>query len=460
MKMVNILIADDEPSILKLHTHMVEELGYTPVLASDGEDAIKKITPDIKAVLLDIKMPEKDGIEVLDHARKKFPELPIIMVSALHDLEIAVKAIKMGAFDYLTKPLDFDRLSTVLRNALNLSVLKEEVTELQNKLRQSELFTDIVGESEKVNEVFELVNKVLETDINVMIIGESGTGKELVAKALHLGSKRREGPFVAVNCSAITTELAESLLFGHKKGSFTGATEDRAGYFEQADKGTLFLDEIGDMDLEIQAKVLRILEEKNVRRLGEKEERLINFRVISATNRELSQAASANNFRQDLYFRLEEYPIYLPPLRERKEDLPLLAQHFLNEFCESNSLSSKQFSKNAIQKMVQYSWPGNIRELKNVVRRTAIRADTDLIDEMEFGKLVGNSQPEEDRSETTSGEERQSLEGEFTPLNEIEKQAIEKAYFHSDRNAAEAAKLLGISRATMYRKLKQFGYEA
>lgn len=457
---MQILIADDEPSILKLHTHMVQELGYSPVLASDGEDAIKKLTPEIRALLLDIKMPEKDGIEVLEYTRKKFPELPVIMVTALHDLDMAVKAIKMGAFDYLTKPLDFERLSTVLRNALDLSNLKEEVTELQDKLRQSELFSEIVGESEKVNEVFELVNRVLETDINVMIIGESGTGKELVAKALHQGSKRREGPFIAVNCSAITSELAESLLFGHKKGSFTGATEDRAGYFEQADKGTIFLDEIGDMELEIQAKVLRILEEKKVRRVGEKEERPINFRFISATNHDLSKAATENKFRKDLYFRLEEYPIYLPPLRERKEDLPLLAQHFLKEFCESNNISPKRFSKNAIQSMVQYSWPGNIRELKNVVRRTAVLVKTDLIDEVEFGKLEEKSRVEDDESGTSTGVRAQSTDGEFTPLDEIEKQAIEKAYLHSDRNAAEAAKLLGISRATMYRKLKQFGYES
>lgn len=457
---MNILIADDEPSILKLHTHMVQELGYSPVLASDGEDAIKKLTPEIRAMLLDIKMPKKDGLEVLEYARKNFSELPVIMVTALYDLDMAVKAIKMGAFDYLTKPLDFDRLSTVLRNALDLSNLKEEVTELQDKLRQSELFSDIVGESEKVNEVFELVNRVLETDINVMIIGESGTGKELVAKALHQGSKRREGPFIAVNCSAITSELAESLLFGHKKGSFTGATEDRVGYFEQADKGTIFLDEIGDMELEIQAKVLRILEEKKVRRVGEKEERPINFRVISATNHDLSKAATENKFRKDLYFRLEEYPIYLPPLRERKEDLPLLAQHFLKEFCQSNNISPKRFSKNAIQSMAQYSWPGNIRELKNIVRRTAVRVNTDLIDEVEFGKFEEKSRVEEDKSGTATWVKARSTNGEFTPLDEIEKQAIEKAYLHSDRNAAEAAKLLGISRATMYRKLKQFGYES
>jgi len=457
---VQILIADDEPSILKLHTHMVRELGYSPILAANGDEAITKLSADIKAMLLDIKMPEKDGIEVLKYVRKQYPEIQVIMVSALHDLEIAVKAIKMGAFDYLTKPLDFDRLSTVLRNAFDLSNLKGEVSELQGKLRQNELFTDIVGESEKVNEVFELVSRVLETDINVMIIGESGTGKELVAKALHQGSKRREGPFVAVNCSAITSELAESLLFGHKKGSFTGATEDRAGYFEQADQGTIFLDEIGDMNLEIQAKVLRILEDKKVRRVGEKEERSIDFRVISATNRDLSKEATENKFRKDLYFRLEEYPIYLPPLRERIEDLPLLAHHFLKEFCESNNMPQKRFSKNAIESMVQYLWPGNIRELKNVVRRTAVRTNTDLIDQIDLGKMEERSPIEETRSEMETNKEKMSGDGGFTPLDEIEKQAIEKAYFHSDRNAAEAAKLLGISRATMYRKLKQFGYES
>ena len=459
-KNMKVLIADDEPSILKLHTHMVQELGYVPILAANGDEAIAKLSPDIRGMLLDIKMPEKDGIEVLEYVRKEYPELPVIMVSALHDLEMAVKAIKMGAFDYLTKPLDFDRLSTVLRNALDLSNLKEEVIELHDKLRQSELFTDIVGESEKVTEVFELVNRVLETDINVMIIGDSGTGKELVAKALHKGSKRREGPFVAVNCSAITNELAESLLFGHKKGSFTGATEDRAGYFEQADQGTIFLDEIGDMDLEIQAKVLRILEDKKVRRVGEKEERSINFRVISATNHDLSRAATENKFRKDLYFRLEEYPIYLPPLRERKEDIPLLAQHFLTEFCESNNLAQKRFGKNAILSMIQYLWPGNIRELKNVVRRTAVRVNSDLIDQIDLGKMEGLSPTEGIKSGIETKEIDMTEDGGFTPLDEIEKQAIEKAYFHSDRNAAEAAKLLGISRATIYRKLKQFGYES
>lgn len=456
---MKILLADDEPSILKLHTHMIRELGYTPIVATDGQEAINKLSADIKVLLLDIKMPKKDGIEVLKFAKENYTELPVIMVTALHDVDTAVKAIKLGAFDYLTKPLDFDRLSTALRNATEVSNLKSEVYELQDKLRRSELFSDIVGESDKVKEVFELVSRVLETDINVIIIGESGTGKELVARALHNGSKRRDAPFVAVNSSAITNELADSLLFGHKKGSFTGATEDRAGFFEQADKGTIFLDEIGDMELEIQAKVLRILEEKKVRRVGEKEEKLLDFRVIAATNRDLAQAVAENAFRKDLYFRLEEYPLYLPPLRERKEDIPLLARHFLQEFCDSNKIQEKKFNREAIQKLIEYSWPGNIRELKNVVRRSAVRAVESTVDHIVFSKL------EEDTKSTNALNNKissalQEGENHLTSLDEIEKEAIEKAFTLSDKNAAEAAKLLGISRATMYRKLKKLGYDS
>ena len=457
---MKILIADDEPSILTLHSHMVKELGYTPVLAADGDDCLSKLGPEIKALLLDIKMPGKDGIEVLTLVKKNYPQIPVVMISALHDVETAVKAIKIGAFDYLTKPVDFDRLSTVLRNVLEVSDLKEEVHELQDKLRQSELFSDIVGESTKVNEVFDLVNRVLETDINVLIIGESGTGKELVARALHQGSKRREGPFVAVNCSAIASELADSLLFGHKRGSFTGATEDRAGLFEQADKGTIFLDEIGDMEMEIQVKILRILEEKTVRRVGEKNERSINFRVITATNRDLAQAISENQFRKDLYFRLEEYPIFLPPLRERKEDIPMLAQHFLIEFCESNNMPQKKISEQAIQTLINYNWPGNIRELKNVVRRSAVRTGETIVNELSFSTIENSLAGTRKDSLKPPAALEVPKDNKFTPLDKIEKDAIEKAYFFSDRNAAEAAKLLGISRATMYRKLKKLGYES
>ncbi len=457
---MKILIADDDPNILRLHSHMITELGHTPVLASDGEESIRLLSADIQAAMLDIRMPKKDGLEVLEHIHRTQPNLPVIMISALHEIETAVAAIKKGAFEYLTKPIDFERLATVLRNALKLSHLTHTVDHLHAQLRQNELFSEIVGQSEKVHEVFDLVNRVIETDINIMIIGESGTGKELVARALHKGSQRRNGPFVAVNCSAITNELADSLLFGHKAGAFTGATEDRPGFFEQADKGSIFLDEIGDMDSDIQAKVLRVLEEKIIRRVGEKNERRLDFRVISATNRDLAQAVRDNQFRKDLYFRLEEYPIYLPPLSERRDDIPMLAQHFLTEFCDTNNLPAKQFSKAAMQTMLHYSWPGNIRELKNVVRRSAVRATGDVIETFEFSRIEASVEEPGTGGQIAASPSPDPADGAFIPLDKIEKDAIEKAYFFSAKNAAEAAKLLGISRATMYRKLKKMGYES
>jgi len=378
-------------------------------------------------------------------AQKNYPHLPIIMITALNDINMAVQAIKFGAYDYLTKPLEKDRLATVLRNAVSMRELQSKVSNLEEKLGSSELFTDIVGESEKMNEVFTLVNRVLETDVNVLLIGESGTGKELIAQAIHNGSSRQKGPFIAVNCSAITYELADSLFFGHKKGSFTGAIEDRVGFFEQADGGSIFLDEIGDMDLEIQSKILRILEERSVRRVGEKNEKKIDFRVIAATNHDLTESIKSKKFRRDLYFRLEEYPIYLPPLRKRPGDIALLAQHFLKEFCEANNMIKKEFASGVINKMMRHYWPGNIRELKNVVRRSAIRTEGPVITDVILSPLGGEmavSQPESKR---------------VPVLDDIERQAIKRAYHFTDRNAAEAAKLLGISRATMYRKLREIG---
>jgi two-component system response regulator AtoC len=447
-KKITVLIADDDLTTLRLHAHLVTDLGYEPMLAKDGEDCIKRMAENqAKAVLLDINMPKKDGIEVLEYAKKRYTNLPIIMVTALNDVSIAVKAIKLGAFEYLMKPLDVDRLATVLRNAVSMRDLRYELTDLQGKLRSSELFTNIVGQSNQINEVFGLVSRVLETNVNILIIGESGTGKELVARAIHKGSVLRDGPFIAVNCSAITFEIADSLFFGHKKGSFTGATEDRIGFFEQANGGTIFLDEIGDMDVEIQAKVLRILEEKTVRRVGEKTERAIDFRLIAATNQDLAQSINAKQFRRDLYFRLEEYPIYLPPLRKRREDIPLLAQHFLKEFCEANGMQKRIFSQEAIKKMINHSWPGNIRELKNAVRRSAIRSQEQTISDVLLSYLQDDSQF------------LQSGEDDISVLDDMERKAISQAYHFTDQNAAEAAKLLGISRATMYRKLKKMGVE-
>lgn len=452
----NILIADDHPNILKLLSYNIEIMGYEAVTVNNGEECLQKLKEDgFHAVLLDIDMPKKDGMQTLKEILKEYPYLPVIMITASHDVPTAVKAIKSGAYEYITKPVDFERLEVVLKNALDIYSLRDEIMHLQGQLRTSELFTNIIGQSEQLRRVFQLAGRMLHTDVNVIIIGESGSGKELLAKAIHNGSNRRKGPFVPVNSSAITRELADSLLFGHKKGSFTGANEDRMGYFEQADGGTIFLDEIGDMDIDLQARILRILEEKKVRRVGEKEERKIDFRVIAATNRDLSDFIAQKKFRKDLYFRLEEYPIYLPPLRKRKGDIPLLAKHFLKEFCETNQLEPIRFNPEVIEILKNHPWPGNIRELRNVVRRAALQSADGMIKNVTFSNIDFKIQ---DVKQTLNIETSGKME-DIVPFEQVERQAIEQAFNAADHNAVEAARILGISRATIYRKLKQFGIE-
>lgn len=462
---LKILVSDDEKMMRTLLSHSVDKLGFAAITVSDGQECIDALCEhtDIGAVLLDFEMPKKNGLEVLNFVKKNYSTIPVIMVTAMEDVQTAVQAIKIGAYDYLVKPVDPNRLETTLQNALKLRKLKQQVGTLEFKLRKNELFTDIIGESKRLKEVFELIDQVLATDVNVLIIGESGTGKELLAKVIHEGSRRAEGPFVAVNCAAINLEIADSLLFGHKKGAFTGATEDRGGYFEQADTGTVFMDEIGDMPLDIQAKVLRVLEERAVRRVGERKERMLDFRVIAATNNDLALAVQEGTFRTDLYFRLEEYPVYLPPLRERKEDIPILAQHFMDEFCHNNQLEQKTISDSAMTKLMAHSWPGNIRELRNVIRRAAIRSRSSEIEEITISELDAGIRPEEaktvGRGFRPAEHNEPGLTDDILSLYIIEREAIQKAYKSANHNTAEAAKILGISRATLYRKLKKLGIE-
>jgi DNA-binding NtrC family response regulator len=449
--MAKILIADDDKNLLRLLSYTVEKLGYKTVLARDGQEVIDLfVKTPVDAVMLDVNMPHRTGIEALEIIKEKNPAMPVVMVSALHDISLAVKAIKLGAYEYLTKPIDESRLATVLRNAVQVHGLREEVKVLQHKLSESELFSEIIGESKKLEDVFQLVNRVLNADVNVMIIGESGTGKELIARAIHRGSRWSSGPFVAVNSAAITNQLADSLLFGHNKGAFTGATEDRPGYFEQANGGTIFLDEIGDMDAEIQARVLRILQDKKVRRVGETQERTLSFRVIAATNVDLSRAVEQNRFREDLYFRLEEFPVYLPPLRERGDDVLPLAQHFMREFCNESQLPEVEFSEDAIRELKAHDWPGNIRELKNTIKRTVLQSSGAVIRQIFF------SQPRKKAEATVA----QPVNSEVVDLKNQEKESIEKALQFTNYKAGDAARLLGISRATMYRKLKKYNLDS
>ncbi len=460
-KQYRILIADDDPSTRILLTHFLKKMGYLIVEAVDGEECTSVLEKEkIDILLLDISMPKKDGFDVMSYLKQKDLTIPVVMITASHDIPQTVKCIKMGAYEYLTKPLDVDRLQTILRNAITESELHDKVSQLKKELKSKEIFRKIIGGSSPIKHVTEQALSVMETDLNVLIIGESGTGKELFAQAIHEGSKRKKGPFISVNCAAISHELAESLLFGHIKGSFTGANNDHEGFFEQADKGTLFLDEIGDMNADIQAKVLRAIQEKKIRRVGEKNERSVDFRVISATHWNFSEAFSNNSFREDLYYRLEEYPLYLPPLRERKEDTPLLAKHFLEEFCSANNLNQLSFTPEAIEEMMEYQWPGNVRELKNAIQRTAIRCKncgeiTSILPQKtgHFNRIDKTPTCKD----TPEKVETVDPQGKILSLEEIERHAIEEAYKACEGNPTKTAQVLGIGRATLYRKLKKFG---
>jgi len=477
----SVLIADDSAVMRTLITHFISKLGYNALTANDGDACIRMLnSKKVDLLLLDLNMPGKNGMEVLSYLKENDIVLPVIMITASDDISQAVQCIKMGAYEYLTKPVKNDRLEITVSNALSESNLKRKVQLLEKELKQQNVFRRIFGESAALRKCIELAMQVMETEVNVLIIGESGSGKELFAQAIHSGSKRKNGPFVTINCAAITNELADSLLFGHAKGSFTGANSDHTGFFEQADGGTIFLDEIGDMNLDIQAKVLRVLQERKIRRVGEKKERSIDFRLISATHKDFSGAIKNEMFRSDLYYRLEEYPLFIPSLRERKEDIPLLANHFLDSFCTANNIDKLSFDKSVLDQLSSHDWPGNIRELQNIVRRAAInRSGNEIISVpllSQSNRPAQTSQkahsPENAQQEQASLPEKTQLSPRpadpYIPAENDEKkfllksaelQAIIKAYKLTGGNQTRTAEVLGISRSSLYRKLKKYGIE-
>ena len=368
--MARILIADDEELIRETLRDILEHEGYKTDLAKDGENAlqlIRKIKYDI--ILCDIKMPKVDGMDVLEQSMELAPDVPVIMISGHGTVETAVEAARKGAFDFISKPPDLNRLLITIRNALDKSTL---ITETKNLRRKVSKTREILGESKPIVLIKETIEKVAPTEARVLITGSNGTGKELVARWLHEKSSRSEGPLVEVNCAAIPSELIESELFGHEKGSFTSAIKQRIGKFEQANGGTLFLDEIGDMSLSAQAKVLRALQENKITRVGGDKEVGVNVRVVAATNKDLYEEIKKGNFREDLYHRLAVILIHVPSLNERKDDISILAEAFLEEILEEYSMSKKAFTKDAIAELQRIDWTGNIRELRNVVERLAI----------------------------------------------------------------------------------------
>lgn len=376
--MAKILIIDDEKSIRKTLREILEYEKYQVDEAADGAEGLGMIQKEkYDIILCDIKMPKMDGIEVLEKVMQLALDTPVVMVSGHGNIETAVEAVKKGAFDFIAKPLDLNRLLVTIRNAMDKSTLVTETKVLKKKVSKT---FDMIGESKAIEQIKEMIERVAPTDARVLVTGGNGSGKELVARWLHEKSNRAAAPLIEVNCAAIPSELIESELFGHEKGAFTSAINQRKGKFEQAEGGTLFMDEIGDMSLSAQAKVLRALQENKITRVGGEKEIKVNVRVVAATNKDLQKEIAAGNFREDLYHRLSVILIHVPSLNERKEDIPMLAEHFLKMICEDHGMPLKSFSKEAIKELQKINWTGNIREFRNVVERLIILCDKTITD--------------------------------------------------------------------------------
>lgn len=380
MSSEKILVIDDSPEILTLFSEYLKAEGYEVDTSAEGSTGIEMIEKKFyDLIVTDLKMPGVDGMKVLEFAMNHSPNSPCIILTGYGTVKNAVEAIKLGAFDYLTKPVKMDEILVTLQRALDYRNLKLENINLRNQLKKRYKFENIIGDHERVQKVFEIVEKVADTDSTILILGESGTGKELIAKAIHYNSYRRERPFIPVNCAAIPSELLESELFGHEKGAFTNAIRTRIGRFELANGGTVFLDEIGDMNPLLQSKLLRVLQERQFERIGGIKTIKTDIRVIAATHQDLKQAVQQKRFREDLYYRLNVIPIRIPPLRDRKTDIPLLAHHFLDHFNRSKKKKIRGISDEAMGSLTSYDWPGNVRELENTVERMVILVDHDII---------------------------------------------------------------------------------
>ncbi|MBK7967552.1 MAG: sigma-54-dependent Fis family transcriptional regulator [Bacteroidetes bacterium] len=383
--MSRILVIDDEKSIRNTLKEILTYEGFEVVEAQDGMEGLKFVEKEkFDIILSDIKMPKMDGIEVLEKLQELSPETPVVMISGHGNIDTAVEAIRKGAFDYISKPLDLNRMLVTIRNAMDRSSLVKETKTLKRKIYKT---TEIVGESEPIQVIKEMIDKVAPTEARVLITGGNGSGKELVARWIHEKSNRSAAPIVEVNCAAIPSELIESELFGHEKGSFTSAIKQRIGKFEQANSGTLFLDEIGDMSLSAQAKVLRVLQDGKITRVGGEKDFSVNVRIIAATNKDLRSEIEKGNFREDLYHRLSVIVIHVPSLNERRDDIPLLADYFLQLICQEYGMPVKEFTKDALEELKKIDWTGNIRELRNVVERLIILCDKQITakDVVSFG---------------------------------------------------------------------------
>ncbi len=446
-----ILVVDDEVKMRRVLQMMLEESGYQVGLAKDGEDALEKTKQaGFDLVITDMKMPGKDGLELLRDIRKIDEEMPVIVMTAYGTVPTAVGAMRAGAYDYILKPFDLEEMKAVVEKALAMEKLRRQSRYLQEELEAKYQFEDIIGKSAKMQEVFKLISQVAPTKSTVLISGESGTGKELIARAIHFHSPREKEPLIVVNCAALPETLLESELFGHVKGAFTGAHRDHRGKFGLADGGTIFLDEVGAMSLNLQAKLLRVLQEKEFERVGGTGSIPVDVRIIAATNQDLKKVIGEGTFREDLYYRLNVVPIHLPPLRERKDDIPLLAYHFLRRYSRELKKHIKEITPESLELMVSYDWPGNIRELENAIERAIVlgmgehlSADTlplPLADGPVSKKTADNLSYQEAKKEV---------------LRLFEKKFFSRILSQARGNVSQAARLARLDRKNLYQKMKE-----
>ena len=442
----NVLVVDDDHDMRALLRDVLEEHGYKVTLAQNGQEALKNLREgEYPVVLTDLRMKGIQGIELLAEIKRSFPDTNVVLMTAFGSVETALEAMKQGASDYLMKPVKNDDLLRVTERSFREALLRSEINRLRREVNKEYSFSQILGKSKPMREIFDLIRRVADSPTNILITGESGTGKELVAKALHYNSERKDAAFVAVNCAAIPEQLLESELFGHMRGAFTDAKVDKRGLFEEAAKGTLFLDEISELPLMLQAKLLRAIQEKEIRRLGANRPIAVDTRLIAATNLNLSEEIKAKRFREDLYYRLNVIEMRLPPLRERREDIPLLVDAFLKKFGQARGKDVKGVSETTLALLIDYAWPGNVRELENVIERAVTLSRGDKIVPDDLPATIQGSRG--DRRVLDEAAEK------MHPLHDIEKEYIKKILEKMGGNKYQAAQVLGIDRKTLYRKL-------
>ena len=449
-----ILIADDDATIRSLLETVFESEGYKVKEVTSGREvlpAINRERPDL--MIMDVRMPGLSGIEVLEQMKRNNVDVPVLLMTAFGTSNLAIRAIQLGAYDYVTKPFDLDDLLLTVQRTLDHRALARRVKALDETPRDP--MDNIIGNSQTMQAVYKTIGRVARSDATVLVTGESGTGKELVASALHVNSNRRSAPFIKVACASLTESLLESELFGHEQGAFTSASRMRKGRFEMADKGTIFLDEIGEMSLNTQKKLLRVLQEREFERVGSSTPIKVDTRIIAATNRNLKDEVTEGAFREDLYYRLNVISITLPPLRDRIDDIPLLTEHFLQKYRSDSPSNPPRMSEDALEKMLEYSWPGNVRELENVVHRAIILARGEVITSHHI-LLSGALGRAERRLDDDIAEKVAAGLGLKEIVAEVERVAIQSALEQSDGNRSQAAKTLGIYRPLLYSKMKEY----